>query len=56
MISTYVIVDPAGRFIDNSGGRYRTSDRILEIGVERALSMVPLNRYMFVRRGGVYDW
>lgn len=56
MINTYVIVDPAGRFIDNSDGRYRASDRILEIGVKRALSMVPLNRYMFVRRGGVYDW
>jgi radical S-adenosyl methionine domain-containing protein 2 len=56
MINTYVIVDPAGRFIDNSGGRYQASDPLLDVGVQQALSTVLLNEDLFAQRGGLYDW
>lgn len=56
MIGSYVMVDPAGRFIDNSSNSYRPSQPILTVGVEAALKEVALDRTVFERRGGAYDW
>jgi radical S-adenosyl methionine domain-containing protein 2 len=56
MIASYVMVDPVGRFIDNSEGRYRASEPILEVGVEVAFRQVTHHRDTFERRGGDYDW
>lgn len=56
MIASYVMVDPAGRFLDNSAGRYRVSRPILRVGVEEAFRQVTHNRETFRRRGGDYDW
>jgi radical S-adenosyl methionine domain-containing protein 2 len=56
MIASYVMIDPAGRFIDNSAGRYRVSSPILRVGVEAAFRQVTHRRDAFERRGGDYDW
>lgn len=56
MIGSYVMIDPGGRFIDNSANTYRVSGPILAVGVEAALQDVSLDREAFERRGGSYDW
>lgn len=56
MIASYVMVDPAGRFVDNSSGRYRVSAPIASAGVEAAYRQVTHDPDAFRRRGGRYDW
>ena len=56
MTGSYLMVDPAGRFFDNTQGRHTYSDPILDVGVETALRQVTVDAGMFVQRGGLYDW
>lgn len=56
MIASYVMIDPGGRFIDNSRNAYSVSAPILTVGVEAALGGVSLSRKAFDERGGSYDW
>lgn len=56
MIASYVMVDPYGRFIDNSDTLYKTSSPILSSGVQSALTQISLSREAFENRGGSYDW
>ena len=56
MTESYVMIDPAGRFFDNSQGAYTYSRPILRVGVERALKDVSINPGRFLRRGGQYAW
>lgn len=56
MRGSYVMVDPLGRFFGNATGRHVTSDPILEVGVDHALSQVGFSPSKFVARGGVYPW
>jgi radical S-adenosyl methionine domain-containing protein 2 len=56
MIASYVMVDPAGRFVDNAAGRYRVSAPILRAGVEAAYRQVTHDPDTFKRRGGRYEW
>ena len=56
MRGSYVMVDPAGRFFDNVQGRHNYSKPILDVGVEEALQNVAIDRRLFLRRGGSYDW
>ena len=56
MTESYVMIDPAGRFFDNTQGRYRYSDPILKVGVAEALKQVSIDPEQFLRRGGKYDW
>lgn len=56
MTGSYVMVDPAGRFFNNSTGRYVYSEPILRVGVAAALAQVGWDADAFVRRGGLYDW
>ena len=56
MTESYVMIDPAGRFFDNTQGFYRYSDPILEVGVKKALGQVSINSERFHQRGGEYDW
>lgn len=53
---SYVMVDPAGRFFENSEGKHKYSGEILEVGVENALKMVNYNLEKFLSRGGIYNW
>lgn len=53
---SYVMVDPAGRFFENSEGKHNYSKQILEVGIENALKMVHYDFEKFINRGGIYNW
>ncbi|MEH1166888.1 viperin family antiviral radical SAM protein [Micromonospora sp. CPCC 205539] len=54
LIGSYAMLDPAGRFFDNTRGCYHYSESILDVGVPRAISQVSISRAKFVSRGGHY--
>ena len=56
MTESYVMIDPAGRFFDNSQGFYRYSEPILKVGVAEALKQVSIDPERFHQREGKYDW
>ena len=56
MTGSYVMVDPAGRFFDNSSGSHAYSRPILETGVAAALQDVTVDSRKFRLREGMYDW
>jgi radical S-adenosyl methionine domain-containing protein 2 len=53
---SYLMIDPAGRFFDNSEGKHRYSSPILAIGIEEALTQIGADYRKFLQRGGVYAW
>ncbi|MEM7104868.1 MAG: viperin family antiviral radical SAM protein [Bacteroidota bacterium] len=53
---SYVMVDPAGRFFDNSNGEHNYSKPILEVGVFNAIQEVDYDLSKFISRGGFYKW
>lgn len=53
---SYLMIDPAGRFFDNSEGRHRYSESILEVGIEQALTQIGVDYGKFLQRGGLYAW
>ena len=56
MTGSYMMVDPAGRFFDNSSGSHTYSRPILEAGVAAALQDVTVDPRKFRLRDGMYDW
>lgn len=56
MVGSYAMVDPAGRFFDNTRGCYTYSDSILACGVSEAIRQISINRSKFLSRGGRYEW
>jgi radical S-adenosyl methionine domain-containing protein 2 len=56
MKGAYAMVDPAGRFYDNTMGRHNYSRPILEIGSRLAIQQVNYDFSKFVSRGGIYNW
>lgn len=56
MTGSYMMVDPAGRFFDNTRERYTYSDPILKVGIHTALSQVDHDYKKFIDRGGIYEW
>ncbi len=56
MPGSYILIDPTGRFIDTSNGKYIYSDPILKIGIDRALKQIRVEKNKFYKRGGVYQW
>ena len=56
MTGSYVMVDPAGRFFDNTAGAHVYSRPIIEVGVEDALRDVSVDPDQFRLRGGLYAW
>ncbi len=56
MLNSYMMVDPRGRFYQNTENSYVFSRSILECGVENALKEVYLDRIKFLKRGGNYAW
>ena len=54
MTESYVMVDPVGRFFQNTGGRHRYSQPLFDVGVRRALAEVGWNRSKFIARKGRY--
>ena len=53
---SYVMIDPAGRFFDNTTGTHMYSKPINEVGVEIAMDEMKYDFTKFMNRGGVYDW
>lgn len=56
MTASYALVDPAGRFFDNSAGRHTYGRPILDVGIDRAWQDVLFVESRYVARGGIYDW
>ena len=56
MTGSYVMVDPAGRFFDNTEGRHTPSRPILESGVHEALQDIKIDPAKFLERGGQYEY
>jgi len=53
---SYIMVDPAGRFFDNTSDGYRYSSKILEVGCAEALKEVESDFSKFLDRGGLYPF
>ena len=56
MTGSYIMVDPDGRFFDNTKGRHTYSRPILETGVSAALEDMDVYPDRFSARQGLYDW
>ena len=56
MLESYIMVDPMGRFYQNSGKIYNYSKPILEVGVLRAFNQIIYNHTKFIERGGIYAY
>ena len=56
MTGSYAMVDPAGRFFDNTASKHRYSRPILDVGVATAWQDVRFDPDRFDKRGGHYDW
>ena len=56
MTGSYVMVDPAGRFFDNTTGTHVYSRPINEVGVGIALQEISIDADLFRFRNGLYDW
>lgn len=55
MRGSYLMINPEGRFFDNTNGGYTVSDKIIEVGFEVALSQINYSAEKFVKRNGEYD-
>jgi len=53
---SYVMVDPAGRFFDDSEGTHHYSKPILEVGTRIAIQQMRYDEGKFFARGGAYHW
>ena len=56
MTGSYVMVDPAGRFFDNTTGTHKYSRPINEVGVGAALREISVDADRFRLRDGLYEW
>lgn len=56
MTGSYIMLDPIGRFIDNTKGRHIYSDSIFKIGVKKAFKQITWNTKKFQERKGMYNW
>lgn len=56
MKGSYAMVDPAGRFYDNTNGVHNYSRSIVDIGCILAIQQVNYDFAKFISRGGIYDW
>lgn len=56
MLGSYIMIDPRGRFFDNTKGRHTYSHPILQVGIRDALKGITVDHAKFTKRGGYYDW
>jgi radical S-adenosyl methionine domain-containing protein 2 len=56
MTDSYLMMDPLGRFFQNTGGSYGFGPSILEVGVQDAIQRAGWDRRKFLVRGGHYQW
>ena len=55
MLNSYRMINPQGRFFQNTDNQYITSDNILDVGVREALSQINFSLEKFTKRGGIYS-
>jgi radical S-adenosyl methionine domain-containing protein 2 len=51
---SYIMINPEGKFFDNTKGYYTVSDKIINIGVEQALKEIKYDFDKFIKRDGDY--
>ncbi len=56
MQGSYVMIDPAGRFFDNSKGKHHYSHSIVNNAVEKVIKQVDYSFKKFIQRVGLYNW
>lgn len=56
MTGSYLLIDPQGRLFENSKGKHTYSNPLQFTDIDKCLSEINLNREMFVKRGGLYEW
>jgi len=56
MRGSYAMIDPLGRFFDNTTGSHTYSQPILRVGIEEAWQQVQFSQERFEGRGGLYAW
>lgn len=56
MTGSYLLIDPKGRLFENSAGRHTYSKPLQHAKIEDCLQELNLNREMFIKRGGIYEW
>lgn len=56
MTGSYLLIDPQGRLFENSEGRHTYSDSLIKNDIDHCLNQINLNREMFEKRGGIYEW
>ena len=56
MTNSYLMIDPFGRFFDNSTKKLSYSKPILKVGFQNAISQISYSYEKFIERGGVWDW
>ena len=56
MTGSYAMIDPAGRFFDNTSGGHRYGRPILDVGIIEAWQGVQFDLVRFIGRGGAYNW
>lgn len=53
---SYMMLDPAGRFFNNTSGCYIYSPPVLEVGVAQAIQFVRVDMKKYLNRDGYYQW
>lgn len=56
MLNSYLMVDPKGRFYQNTGYTYSYSRPILNVGIDAAFRDICWDGDKFIQRGGFYRW
>jgi len=56
MINSYLMIDPLGRFFDNTNYTLNYSDSILEVGFKEAMGQISISTDKYYARGGEYAW
>eukprot|EP01023_Acetabularia_acetabulum_P024575 TRINITY_DN236_c0_g1_i1.p3 TRINITY_DN236_c0_g1~~TRINITY_DN236_c0_g1_i1.p3 ORF type:complete len:318 (-),score=41.46 TRINITY_DN236_c0_g1_i1:373-1326(-) len=56
MTSSYLMIDPLGRFFHNTLGFYTYSKPITQVGVQQALQEIYWDEQKFLNRDGLYEW
>lgn len=56
MTGSYLLIDPLGRLFENSTGSHTYSESLINNDVNTCLSQINLDRDMFIKRGGIYNW
>lgn len=56
MTGSYLLIDPQGRLFENSKGCHTYSSPLQDNDIEKCLSEISINRDMFLKRGGIYEW